>query len=203
MPSATPEELDALYARNPDPWNFRDSAYERAKYAQTLDLLPRTSYASALEVGASIGVLGRMLAPRCERYLGIDASRRAIDLARADMLANMAFRFCLVPERFPDGPFDLILLSEVLYFLGREDVAALAAQVAAASPRGDVVCVNYLGATGRELDGAQAVGLFAGAFGRRPQRVFVTADYRIDVFPAPPVTLAYSRGAAGGAHRGA
>lgn len=185
MPSATPEELDALYERNPDPWNFRASAYEREKYLQTLASLPKQRYLSALEVGASIGVLGRLVAPRCDRYLGIDASRRAIDIARRDLPASMAFRFCVVPERFPDGPFDLILLSEVLYFLARDDIEVLASQVVAAAPQGDVVCVNYLGATDRDLDGAQAVRIFTAAFGRPPRRIFATSDYRIDVFPAP------------------
>lgn len=182
------EETGAL---DPNSWNL--GPCERAKHEQTLALLPRARYASALEVGASNGALGRLLAPRCDRYLGIEANRRAIDIARRDVLPSMAFRFCVVPDRFPNGPFDLILLSDVLSFLGREDLERLARQAAVASPLGDIVCVNYLGPTGRELGGAQAARIFSAALGARPQQVFATGNYRVDVFPARLPVPAYAR----------
>jgi hypothetical protein len=31
-PTLKPEHFDALYAADPDPWNFAASPYERAKY---------------------------------------------------------------------------------------------------------------------------------------------------------------------------
>lgn len=184
MPSATVDELEALYARDPDPWNFRNSSFEAAKYGQTLAHLPRPRYRSALEVGCSIAVLGRRLAERCDLYLGIDASRRALDIAAAEPRPGMRFRRQIVPGQFPDGPFDLVLLSEVLYFLGAQDIATLALRVKAAAPRGDVLCVNTLRPTDRELDGPTAIGLFIAAFGRQPAECWATEDYRIDVFPA-------------------
>lgn len=203
MSSAMPD-ADALCALDRELRNERDdNSHERAKHERTLALLPRARYASALEVGASTGAVGRLLAARCDRYLGIDASHRAIDIARRDVLPRMAFRFCVVPERFPDGPFDLILLSEVLHFLDRADIEALARHVSGASPFGDVVCVSYLGPTGRALDGAQAVRIFSAALGARPQRVFTISDYRIDVFPAQLPCLAYARPDADGLHAGA
>jgi SAM-dependent methyltransferase len=187
MPSATSEELDALYARDPDPWRFRTSDYEAAKFAHTLACLPRARYRHALEVGCSIAVLGRLLAERCDRYLGIDASRRALALAEAEARPGMRFLHLVVPQSFPDGRFDLVLLSEILYFLGPRDVAQLAARVIEAAPGGDVVCVNTRHPTDRELDGLTALGLFGAAFGRRPARTWTTKDYRIDVFPSAGV----------------
>ena len=56
-PTLQPEYFDALYASDPDPWNFAASPYERAKYALTLNAMPKPRYRSALEVGCSIGVL--------------------------------------------------------------------------------------------------------------------------------------------------
>ena len=51
--------FDALYAGKDDPWGFATSPYEQAKYAATLEALATTRFASAFEVGCSIGVLTR------------------------------------------------------------------------------------------------------------------------------------------------
>jgi SAM-dependent methyltransferase len=181
MPSATSDELEALYAHSADPWDFRTSAYEQVKYRQTMAQLPRARYGDVLEVGCSIGVLGQMLARRCDRYLGIDASHRALETARATARPGMAFRHGMVPAWFPPGPFDLIVLSEVLYYLATPELRRLALRVRAAAPRGDIVCVNYLGDTGRDCGGAEALRTFAVALGRPLVQTVATAGYRIDV----------------------
>ena len=67
--SLAPQYFERLYAESADPWDFEASPYETAKYAATLAALPRPRYANALELGCSIGVLTRQLAPRCERLL--------------------------------------------------------------------------------------------------------------------------------------
>ena len=73
--------FEELYARDPDPWDFATSEYEAAKYDATIAALaPR--YASALEVGCSIGVLTARLAERCERLLAIDVAEGALAHAR-------------------------------------------------------------------------------------------------------------------------
>jgi hypothetical protein len=41
-PTLKPDHFDALYAANPDPWNFAASPYERAKYTLTLDAIPKS-----------------------------------------------------------------------------------------------------------------------------------------------------------------
>ena len=188
MRNPVSEQMDALYAANPDPWNFRQSAYEQQKYRETLSHLPRQRYAHALEIGCSIGILGGMIADRADRYLGIDASERALAIARdhlAPGIANGSIRLAqhVVPESFPEGPFDLILLSEILYFLKAEDMAPLAARIKAAGPEADIVCVNYLGpADAGSLEGAEALELFAQALGRSASTTTVSDLYRIDVF---------------------
>eukprot|EP01037_Dinobryon_pediforme_P001478 gene1476-1499_t len=58
------EHFEKLYAANPDPWNFNTSEYEAAKYAATLEALPRPRFHHGLEVGCSFGVLSRALAQR-------------------------------------------------------------------------------------------------------------------------------------------
>ena len=84
-PTLKPEYFDALYAADPDPWNFAASPYEQAKYALTLNAMPKPRYRSALEVGCSIGVLTRLLASRCDAVLAIDAARTPARRGEAQM----------------------------------------------------------------------------------------------------------------------
>ena len=109
--------FDDLYARDPDPWYFATSEYEAAKYDATIAAL-EPPYASALEVGCSIGVLTARLAERCERLLAIDVAESALEQARK-RAPRATFERREIPEEWPDGPFDLIVCSEVLYYLDR------------------------------------------------------------------------------------
>ena len=158
-----PEYFDALYTANPDPWNFAASPYERAKYALTLNAMRKPRYRSCLEVGCSIGVLTRSLASRCNTVIAVDASLTPIVEARrrcAD-LPGVRFEQMFVPEQWPDGVFELILLSEVVYYLSREDVGRLAARVTSSLPAGgSVLLVHWTGPTDYPLSGDEAVALF-------------------------------------------
>lgn len=157
--------FDDIYGRDDDPWRFRTSAYERAKYDATLAALPRPRYVRALEVGCSIGVLTRDLAPRCASLLAVDASEKPLAAARA-LLAD-APHVSFAPMRAPDDwppegePFDLILLSEVVYYLDRADVWRLAARVGGSlAPNGDCLLVHWTGDTDYPLSGDEAAECF-------------------------------------------
>ena len=54
----------------------------------------------------------------------------------------------LLVSHATDGVFDLILLSEVVYYLSREDVGRLAASVTRSlAPDGSVILVHWTGST--------------------------------------------------------
>lgn len=118
-----PEYFDKIYAANDDPWNFATSEYEAEKYAATLDALPRPIYRNAFEIGCSIGVLTEKLAARCEKLLSADVSDKALNKAkqRCANLKNVRFEKIQVPKQFPVEKFDLILISEVGYYLSPSD----------------------------------------------------------------------------------
>ena len=159
----SPEYFEDLYAADSDPWKFGSSDYEREKYAATLAALPEACYGSVLEVGCSIGVLTHQLASRCERLLAIDAASTPLIAARRRCQADEHVEFArmFVPREWPPGRFDLILLSEVLYYLDAVDLAELAAKVGASlSPRGAVVLVHWTGETNYPLTGDEAASLF-------------------------------------------
>jgi predicted TPR repeat methyltransferase len=109
--------FDEIYAGDPDPWKFETSSYERAKYDATIEALQDQRFANGLEIGCSIGVLTERLATRIDELLAIDVAAAALDRARARALPGVAFELREVPEDFPDGAYDLVVVSEVLYSL--------------------------------------------------------------------------------------
>jgi SAM-dependent methyltransferase len=180
-----PEYFDKIYAADGDPWGYTTSAYERHKYAATMAALPRAHFGCAFEPGCSIGVLTRMLAPRCTHLVAADISEASLDRARAWCrgVRNVSFRRMLIPARWPRGTFDLIVLSEVLYYLSRGDVRdTVRRRLPALRAGGVVIIVHFLGATGTARDEDQV----AREFIRQARRLPViarrrNAHYRLDV----------------------
>ena len=144
--SLPPSYFDAVYGANPDPWNFAASPYEAAKYAATLAALPRARYERAFEVGCSIGVLTAQLAGRCADLLAVDVSPSALEAARARCaaLANVRLEMRRMPAEFPSGPFDLILVSEVGYYLSLPDLRTFCRQIVSGlEPGGHALLVHW------------------------------------------------------------
>jgi SAM-dependent methyltransferase len=139
-----------LYRSNPDPWGFQTSPYEHAKYRRTLDVLGDRRFISGLEVGCSVGVLTRMLAPRCARLLGLDIVEDPLTAARLQCAEFTKVRFerMQIPLAWPNEHFDLIVFSEVLYFLSADDIGRCARRVLdTLLPEGVVLLVNWIGKT--------------------------------------------------------
>lgn len=175
------------YRADIDPWDFRTSAYEREKYEATLAALGKPSYADALEVGCSIGVLTAKLAQRCEHLLAIDASQTAIDAARVAAPSNVTFETHMLPDSFPKGSYDLILLSEVLYYFSAADLRRVAELCCESlSADGEIVLCHWLGETDYPLTGMQASKMFADAVAMQtPVRRILRDDaFRLETLTA-------------------
>ncbi len=184
------DDFDALYTADDDPWKFRSSAYERDKYASTLAALARERYRHALEVGCSIGVFTAQLAPRCDRLLAIDGSAVALAGARQACagVPNLAFEQRMVPGGFPPGRYDLIVLSEVLYYLTVGDLDRVAEQcLDALDPGGEIVLCHWLGETDYPLTGEAAADRFVQAALKRgcSHTVPHGQTYRLDHLTGP------------------
>lgn len=144
--------FDALYQDTPDPWNYETSAYEAEKYRRCLALLQRKNYKRGLEVGCSIGVMSAAIAARCDSLLAIDFAPTAVARARARGIANARFEVAEIPAQWPAGRRDLIVLSEVLYYLDPVVLdPALDAISASLAPGGSCLVAGYIGPTETKL----------------------------------------------------
>lgn len=142
------EYFEGLYAASPDPWSFETSPYERRKYERTLSVLEdrQPRYERALEAGASIGVFTAMLAPLCEELFAVDVSEKAVAAARERLedFPHVRVERLTLPEETPEGPFDLVVASEVLYYLPEDDAReALRRFEEVLAPGGALLAVHW------------------------------------------------------------
>ncbi len=102
----------------PDPWKA-DSEYERAKRERALELLGDWRPARALELGCAEGHFTACLAPRVGELVAVDISGRALARAaeRCRSQGNVSFQQLDFFGRPVPAGFDLIVCSEVLYYL--------------------------------------------------------------------------------------
>ncbi len=167
IPSRDAGYFATLYAANPDPWNFSASAYEHRRYQATMAALEDIVVGNAFEIGCSIGILTGILAPRCTSLFAVDIVESALAAAKLHCagMPHVTFANRHVPEQWPVGQkFDLILISEVLYFLTPTDIARVAAQVVTSlSPNGTVLLVNYTEPVDEPSNGDQAADIFIAA----------------------------------------
>jgi SAM-dependent methyltransferase len=136
--SLPPGYFEDMYAGSPDPWGFRTRWYEQRKRALTVAALTRPRYTRAFEPGCSIGTLTAALAERCDAVVAADSSAAAVASARAALSGSghVDVRRMRVPVEWPDGAFDLVVVSEIGYYLGPESLARLADRVVAALVEG-------------------------------------------------------------------
>ncbi|MGA8848064.1 MAG: SAM-dependent methyltransferase, partial [Nocardioides sp.] len=119
------QTFDQLHVDRADPWRVEESFYERRKRDLTLAALPRRHFRRGLELGCSRGALAHDLAARCDVLVAVDRSPEAVTSARERVPRNVDVRLVDVPSSWPEGHFDLVVLSEVGYFLSPRDLEHL------------------------------------------------------------------------------
>ena len=119
--------FDRMYAATDDPWGYRVRWYEERKRAVLLAALSKRSYESVLELGCGNGETSLALAPRCQLLLALDGSQRAVTLANRKLAGHphCEARQVLLPDAWPDGQFDLVVVSEMAYYLSGVDLAVM------------------------------------------------------------------------------
>ena len=181
--------FEALYRADPDPWRFATSEYEQRRYDLTAAALLRPRYRRAFEPGCAIGELTRRLAARCDHVHALDASPTAVTEARqrcAD-LPNVAIHLGELPGSWPDGRFDLVVLSEIGYYFTTVALAALRDRaVAALDHDGTLLAVHWRGTSADHLLGGDEVhAVLATGHGLRPAGSYLDDGFRLDLWTRP------------------
>ena len=144
--------FDDLWKRG-DPWKLETSEFEQAKYERVIGILGGRHYSRALEIGCGAGAFTRFLAQVADQTVALDISPTAIARAQATVgFDSIDFRVANVMDYDPraEGPWDLVVMNETIYYLGWLysffDVAWLAAELFAATrDEGQVLMANTCG----------------------------------------------------------
>ncbi|ASR37216.1 LmbE family protein [Prauserella marina] len=143
--SASARRFAELYRASPDPWKTETRWYERRKRSVALSSLPLPHYGTIIEPACGNGNLTRELAARCDRLLAFDPVPDAVAAARTATsgMSHVDIDVATLPEGLT-GQADLLVLSEILYYLGDADLAETIARSATVSRRGGhVLAVHW------------------------------------------------------------
>ena len=196
-----PEYFDALYASSEDPWSFTERWYEARKRALTIAALPHARYSRAFEIGCSIGTLTAELADRCDTLVSVDTAAAAVATARTRLIGvgNVELSVMNVPDQWPAGTFDLIVLSEVAYYFDENDLHGLLdVVVASLNPSGLLVACHWRHPVADyPLTGDKVHELIRASAGMVMMAEYVDHDLRLEVFGIePPQSVAQREGLA-------
>lgn len=139
-----PAYFENLYRTDPDPWHLDGAPYEERKRELTLASLPRARYGRAFEPACAAGQITALLATRCDEVVAMDLVTIALERLRQRRLSRVDVRRGAMPHDWPEGVFDLVVLSEVLYFLSPEQRALTARMtVEGLADDGQVLAVHW------------------------------------------------------------
>jgi len=145
-----------MYLAKDDPWDLATKWHDERKYAVTMASLPRRRYSRCYEPGASIGLLTRLLAERCDELLAVDSVDVAVEQARAAVrdFPHVRVEQATLPAELPGATFDLIVVGDLLYYLSEADLETLLdGLVERLEPEGDIVAVHFRDRQAGNYDG--------------------------------------------------
>jgi predicted TPR repeat methyltransferase len=180
--------FEARYRAEGDPWLTLSDPDERAKAAAVLTACGDGPFDAVCDLGCGLGLLAAGLAPRSRTLLALDAAPTAVTAA-AERLApwpHAQARVALLPADLPPRPFDLVVASEILYYLPPADLdATLRWLDGALVPGGRLVAVHWTGAADDLHQPADAVhDALADRAGLAVIAQARTPGYRLDVLRA-------------------
>jgi hypothetical protein len=199
-PNAAPpaQHFDELYRRSDDPWAMRERWYEARKRALTLAALPKPMYEAGFEPGCANGELSAALAPRCKTLLASDMNHQAVALAtqRLRACANVRVEQRTMPQDWPPGEFDLLVISELAYYLSPGDLETLITRALASLTRtGTLLACHWRHSVEAFGQTAQRVHATIGA---RPGLTrlarHIEADFLLDVWSPDARSVAQHEG---------
>jgi cyclopropane fatty-acyl-phospholipid synthase-like methyltransferase len=147
-----------------DPFGFDLHPEERLKFDRTLEVCGEGPLGRVLELGCAVGSFTESLAPRASDVLALDVSQAAVDQVARRLRdhPNVRAKAMAIPAEFPDETFDLVVASDVLYYLSVEELQHCLARIEASlAEGGGFVAVHYVPRMGSVLNGDEAHDLLA------------------------------------------
>jgi cyclopropane fatty-acyl-phospholipid synthase-like methyltransferase len=178
--------------RNPDPYNVSVSSYEREKMERVMAALGfEKRFGSILEIGCGEGNMTARLASIADKALATDISDMAVRRTRlmTSACANVETRRLDLLSDEPPGQFDLVMVSEVLYYFERHQLPAVLERITSCVKSGG--CVALIHARALADDNA---GVELKKFGAKTIHEMFIADPRYcvihdDIQPAYRMTV--------------
>lgn len=120
------EYFSKLYAMSEEPWGISFRASQQCRYDVYIQMLRQFShrYDSVLDIGCSQGQFTMLLKDIASKITAIDISETSIQRAKTKYgdCKKMNFEVGSLPLlKYKDNQFDLVLVLEVLCYLGKKD----------------------------------------------------------------------------------
>ena len=155
----TLDELEHAYWECIQPFANAAPTDHEAKLDAVKAALGRAEYGTVLELGCGDGALAARLASRCRTYISINGIERALWAARDMGGGHNTFDDSAL-KRLPTADTDLIVLWEILYFLGDDGIQSLARRIKSSWPGAEILCMTSFGQAGHELQSEHVLQLF-------------------------------------------
>lgn len=190
--------FEAMYQKSDDPWDYANRWYEKRKRNICMSVLPKLNFEYVLEIGCANGFLSEMLAERCQKLLCIDANPKAIQLAKQRLQDTHHVEFIqhCIPNQFPTGSFDLIVFSEILYYLSKSEVTQCLEKIKTLLSKDGVIlsCHWRYPIEGFELNGNTVHEILKSELNLYHSLHLNDPDFVLDVWTYHPATVAQQEG---------
>jgi SAM-dependent methyltransferase len=147
-----------------DPFGFDINPEEQLKFRRTMEVCGEGQLGRVLELGCAVGSFTEVLAPRATDLLALDVSQAAVDQVARRLRdhPNVRTKAMAIPAEFPGEEFDLVVASDVLYYLSVADLRRCLARIEARlADGGAFVAVHYVPRMGSVLNGDEAHDILA------------------------------------------
>ena len=137
------------FAENADHWDQIRSLYVSDADVETEIMLAAGpgGFRRMVDLGAGTGRMLTLLAPRAEQAVGLDLSQQMLNIARRNAaeagLAHVELRHGdIFDTRLPDAAADLVVVHQVLHYLG-DPAAAVREAARLVAPDGRLIIVDF------------------------------------------------------------
>lgn len=139
----------AYFAENAAQWDQIRSLYvsDADVEAQVLKVAGPKRFRRLVDLGSGTGRMLTLLGPHTEQALGLDLSQQMLNIARRNTaeagLTNVELRHGdIFDTRLPDASADLVVVHQVLHYLG-DPAAAVREAARVVAPEGKLVIVDF------------------------------------------------------------